>query len=43
MRSAAAVRSAEKLLPASQSLETNIDATEIPQYEQEWMAREEHV
>ena len=23
--------------------ETNIDATGIPQYEQEWMAREEHV
>jgi hypothetical protein len=43
MRSAAAVRSAEELLPASQSVETNIDATGIPQYEQEWMAREEHV
>jgi hypothetical protein len=43
MRSAAAVRSAEELLPASPSVETNIDATGIPQYEQEWMAREQHV
>jgi hypothetical protein len=43
MRSAAAVRSAEKLLPACQSVETNFDATGIPQYEQEWMAREEHM
>jgi len=43
MRSGAAVRSAEELLPASQSVETNIDATGIPQYGQEWMAREEHV
>jgi hypothetical protein len=43
MRSAAAVRSAEELLPVSQSVETNFDATGIPQYEQEWMAREEHV
>ena len=40
MRSAAAVRSAEELLPASQSVETNIDATAIPQYGQEWTARE---
>jgi len=39
MRSGEAVRSAEELLPASQSVETNIDATEIPQYGQEWMAR----
>jgi len=42
-RAGAAVRSAEELLPASQSVETNIDATGIPQYGQEWMAREEHV
>jgi hypothetical protein len=40
MRSGAAVRSAEELLPASQSVETNIDATAIPQYGQEWTARE---
>jgi hypothetical protein len=40
MRSGAAVRSAENLLPASQSVETNIDATGIPQYGQEWTARE---
>jgi hypothetical protein len=32
MRSGAAVRSAKHLLPASQSVETNIDATGIPQY-----------
>jgi hypothetical protein len=43
MRSGAAVRSAEELLPASRSVETNIDATGIPQYGQEWMAWEEHV
>jgi hypothetical protein len=36
------VRSAEELLPASQSVETNIDATGIPQYGQEWMAREKY-
>jgi hypothetical protein len=41
MRSGAAVRGTEELLPASQSVETNIDATGIPQYGQEWMAREE--
>ena len=40
-RSGAAVRSAKELLPASQSVETNIDTTEIPQYGQEWMAREQ--
>jgi hypothetical protein len=39
--SGAAVRSAEELLPASQSVETNIDTTGIPQYAQEWMAREQ--
>jgi hypothetical protein len=43
MRSGAAVRSAEELLPASQSVETNVDTTEFPQHGQEWMAREEHV
>ena len=43
MRSGAAVRSAEELLPASQSVETNIDDKGIPQYGQEWMAREDHV
>jgi len=42
MRSGAAVRSAEELLPASQSVETNIDAPGIPQYGQEWTAREKH-
>jgi hypothetical protein len=42
MRSGAAVRSAEELLPAFQSVETNIDATGIPQYGQEWTAREKH-
>ena len=42
MRSGAAVRSAEELLPASQSFETNIDATGIPQYGQGWTAREKH-
>jgi hypothetical protein len=40
MRSGPAVRSAVELLPASQSVETNIDATAIPQYGQEWTARE---
>ena len=40
-RSGAAVRSAKELLPASQSVETNIDTTGIPQYGQEWMAREQ--
>jgi hypothetical protein len=40
MRSGAAVRSVEELLPASQSVKTNIDTTGIPQYGQEWMARE---
>jgi hypothetical protein len=40
MRSGAAVRSAEQLLPASQSVETIIDPPGIPQYGQEWTARE---
>jgi hypothetical protein len=43
MRSRAAARNAQELLPASQLVETNIDAAEIPQYGQQWMAREEHV
>jgi hypothetical protein len=43
MRSGAALRSADESLPFSQSVETNIDATGIPQYGQGWMAREEHV
>jgi hypothetical protein len=38
MRSGAAVRSAEELLP--RAVETNVDATGIPQYGQERMARE---
>jgi hypothetical protein len=43
MRSGAAVRSAEELLPPSQSVETNIDATGIPQDGLEWTTREDHV
>jgi hypothetical protein len=42
MRSGAAFRSPKELLPASQSVETNIDATGIPQYGQDWTAREKH-
>jgi hypothetical protein len=42
MHSGEAVRSAEELLPASQSVETNIDATGIPHYGQEWTTREKH-
>ncbi len=43
MRSGAAVRSAAECNLLSQSVETNIDATGIPQYGLERTAREEHV